>query len=741
MKISVVIAAYNEAQNIGELTQRLIATLDNFNDVTWELIYVIEGTDETRAIAESFALQRSEIRILYNPEPSGLANAFRKGFDAVAPDTDVVVTMDADLNHQPEEIPRLVKSLFTRNASIVVGSRKVKGSSTEGTPLWKRVLSDAGNVCMRRFGAPVADTTSGFRVYRYNALRQISFGNTGFAFLPEMLMRAHEAGQQIEEEPIQFIFRTAADSKMQLLPTLISYIRLFSARAVSLPTLAAVVVLIAALAIRLLVAFPVHKYQADADGVLAGLCALRVVQGSHPVFFPGGYRLGAQSCYVTAAAFSLFGVSRQSLALTGILFSIFFILFTYLYLREAFGGWSSLAGLLLVAVPPVQLLINTYAPWAYGEILMYCASSLWLATVLARRSSRAVWFFAFGLSSGLALWCSLQSLMITLPLMIWLLLRRIPNSVSRLASIVCGVLIGAAPLWIFLARGGGPKLFADGLTRTSNSLDQVFSNSAYLIFTDLPWLLAERPAHGVALFSGAGITILVYSFAVLVVVILALWSKSPLRRRPALSSQTILLALIVISCACLYVFSAAGSVRGWTVRYILPIYFVVPAMAAILCRSFKRSWLIVVAGIAFVLFINVRDYPFTSSPVRQSLQTSLAADERLLHWLAENHIQAVIGPYWDVYSLNFDSRGSVLGIPVESQFDYLTFEKFLRGRRVKWAVIDHTPVHLTQWQHQISSRGDIFPIGPEHFLFVPDINPPDGSPENFVELARASDPH
>src|SRR5207248_6147024 len=125
---------------------------------------------------------RSEIRILYNAEPSGLGNAFRKGFEALAPDTDVVVTMDADLNHQPEEIPGLLKSLFATNASIVVGSRKVRGSSTRGIPLWKRVLSDTGNRCMRGFGAPVEDTTSGFRVYRYSVLRQICFANTGFAF-------------------------------------------------------------------------------------------------------------------------------------------------------------------------------------------------------------------------------------------------------------------------------------------------------------------------------------------------------------------------------------------------------------------------------------------------------------------------------------------------------------------------------------------------------------------------------
>ena len=227
MHVSVVIAAYNESENIGPLTSRLVATLDGMEDSRWELIYVIEGTDETRAIAQSFADQRHAIRILYNAEPSGLGNAFRKGFDAIAPDTDAVITLDADLNHLPEEIPRLIRALVERNVDIVVGSRRVNGSITEGIPLWKRVLSDVFSHSMRRLiGIPVDDLTSGYRVYRYNALRKISFEATGFAFLPEMLMRAHALGFRIVEEPIHFVYRTAGRSKLKFVPTVWSYVAL-----------------------------------------------------------------------------------------------------------------------------------------------------------------------------------------------------------------------------------------------------------------------------------------------------------------------------------------------------------------------------------------------------------------------------------------------------------------------------------------------------------------------------------
>jgi dolichol-phosphate mannosyltransferase len=231
MKASLVIAAYNERENIGPLTSRIIATLDAVKGLRWELIYVIEGMDDSRQIAQSFADARPEIRIIYHPAPSGLGNAFRQGFDAVSPDSDVIVTMDADLNHQPEEMPRLIDALLARNADIVIGSRKMQGSTVEGAPYWKTTLSNLVNDVMRKLiGMPVLDQTSGYRVYRYEAFRRIQFENRGFAFLPEILLQAHALKLRMVEEPIAFIFRTAGESKMRLVPTAKSYLGMLAGR-------------------------------------------------------------------------------------------------------------------------------------------------------------------------------------------------------------------------------------------------------------------------------------------------------------------------------------------------------------------------------------------------------------------------------------------------------------------------------------------------------------------------------
>lgn len=464
----------------------------------------------------------------------------------------------------------------------------------------------------------------------------------------------------------------------------------------SFPLIAAVLILTGALVIRLLVAFPVHKYQADADGILAGLCGVKVLQGSHPVFFPGGYRLGSQSCYVTAGAFYLFGVSRQSLALTGILFAFLFVSFMYLYLKEAFGPWCSLLGLLLAAVPPLQVLINTYVAWAYGEILMYCASSLWLATVLERRRPRGFWFFAFGLSAGLAVWCSVQSLMIILPIVLWLLFRRVFNSRSNAVLMAGGMVLGCSPVWIFLALGGASKVLGDPATHSINPLGQILSNTSYLISVQLPWLFADIQMNKLIPFSGADVTLLVYSVAFLVLVSFAVLPGSSLRQQPTLSSQTVLLGLIALCSACLYVLSSAGSVRGWTVRYILPLYLIVPPAAAVLCSILgRRGRIIESIAIAYMLFASAREYPFSSSPLRKSMRASLISDDQLIRRLRQSQIRAVLGSYWDVYGLNFDGKGAILAIPVESPDDYLAFAKDLRGRKVRWAILDKTPSRLT----------------------------------------------
>lgn len=229
-RLAVVIAAYDEEENAEALTRRLEKTLSGLPGWTWEILYVVEGRDRTREILERLSAELGGIRVLYQEEPSGIGNAFRRGFAAVPESTDWVVTMDADLNHQPEEIPRLLEAARATGSDILVGSRFLEASRVDGTPLWKRLLSGTLNLLMRvLYGLRVKDKTSGFRVYRGEALRSLEFESNAFAFLPEILIRARRAGLVLAEEPIHFIFRKDGRSKMGIWDTSLSYLTLFAA--------------------------------------------------------------------------------------------------------------------------------------------------------------------------------------------------------------------------------------------------------------------------------------------------------------------------------------------------------------------------------------------------------------------------------------------------------------------------------------------------------------------------------
>src|SRR5262245_33202800 len=97
VKLCAVVAAWDERDNVGPLALRLLDVLRGMPGWTFEVVFVVEGTDGTREAIE--ALGAPEIRILYQEKPSGLGAAFRRGFAAVPSDADVVVTLDADLNH------------------------------------------------------------------------------------------------------------------------------------------------------------------------------------------------------------------------------------------------------------------------------------------------------------------------------------------------------------------------------------------------------------------------------------------------------------------------------------------------------------------------------------------------------------------------------------------------------------------------------------------------------------------
>jgi len=208
--ISVVIAALNEEKNIKPLVERLLEVLGKKYD--YELIFPVAGTDKTAGLLKSF--KNKKIKILYSRNPRGIGLDFKKGFEAVSGKADYVITMDADLNHQPEEIPRLLK--FANAYDIVIGSRHVKGSITTSIPFFKRMISNFTNMIFNMVSdIDIHDKTSGFRLYRRDVLSTIAkeYARKDFTFLTEILYISRKHDFRIKEVPITFIYRVAGKSK------------------------------------------------------------------------------------------------------------------------------------------------------------------------------------------------------------------------------------------------------------------------------------------------------------------------------------------------------------------------------------------------------------------------------------------------------------------------------------------------------------------------------------------------
>jgi dolichol-phosphate mannosyltransferase len=212
-RVLVVIPTYNEADNVGPLTDRIRTSVPGV-DV---LIADDDSPDGTGRIADRLAARDGQVHVLHRPGKQGLGAAYVAGFTwARQRGYDAVVEMDADGSHRPEELPRLLDE--ARRADVVIGSRWAPGGKAVGLPWRRRVLSRAGNLYARlALGMPVRDVTGGFRVYRMPALEQLGFASAlsqGFAFQVELSRGARRAGCRMTEVPITFAERESGTSKM-----------------------------------------------------------------------------------------------------------------------------------------------------------------------------------------------------------------------------------------------------------------------------------------------------------------------------------------------------------------------------------------------------------------------------------------------------------------------------------------------------------------------------------------------
>lgn len=210
----VVIPTYQEAENIEIVLRRVLAAAPEA-----QILVVDDGSpDGTAELAESIGAELGRIEVMRRTGKQGLGSAYRAGFEfGLAAGHPTLVEMDADLSHDPADLPRLLTAI-EQGASLAIGSRYVPGGGIPNWPVHRRFLSRWGNRYVGLvLGLGVRDATAGFRAYRAELLEAIDYATTsadGYAFQVEMAYRTRRSGSAIVELPITFSDRARGTSKM-----------------------------------------------------------------------------------------------------------------------------------------------------------------------------------------------------------------------------------------------------------------------------------------------------------------------------------------------------------------------------------------------------------------------------------------------------------------------------------------------------------------------------------------------
>jgi dolichol-phosphate mannosyltransferase len=209
----VIVPTYNEKENLPLLVEGLMQHADV------NLLVVDDASpDGTGEIAEALGRQHpGRIEVMHRTGQRGLGRSYIDGIRlAVARPVDVICQMDADLSHDPRQLPALIAG--TAGADVVIGSRYIPEGAIVNWPRRRQLLSRFANTYIRFVtGLTPRDCTSGYRCWRREALASLPldrFTSDGYSFLVEMLYDAHKLGCRVAEVPITFVERRQGVSKL-----------------------------------------------------------------------------------------------------------------------------------------------------------------------------------------------------------------------------------------------------------------------------------------------------------------------------------------------------------------------------------------------------------------------------------------------------------------------------------------------------------------------------------------------
>ncbi|MHA7156162.1 polyprenol monophosphomannose synthase [Arthrobacter sp. TMN-50] len=213
MRVVTIIPTYNEFESLPLTVARLRRVVPH-SDV---LVVDDNSPDGTGDLADTLAGADPQIHVLHRTGKAGLGAAYLAGFAwGLDAGYDVLVEMDADGSHRPEQLQSLLDQVAS--ADLVIGSRWVPGGSVVNWPHRRKLLSRAGSTYSRlMLGISVRDITAGYRAFRRETLEKVDLttvDSVGYGFQVDMTFRVASLGLTIVEVPITFVEREFGASKM-----------------------------------------------------------------------------------------------------------------------------------------------------------------------------------------------------------------------------------------------------------------------------------------------------------------------------------------------------------------------------------------------------------------------------------------------------------------------------------------------------------------------------------------------
>lgn len=225
MKISVVLPAHNEEDNIGKMVKGL---LNKYDEDILEIIVVNDAsTDNTAGVVSSLCTEYKKVKLVNRAPPPGVGRALKEGFKNLSKDAEWILTMDSDFVQNIDEVDRLIKKA-KEGYDGVYGSRYMGGGHIEGYPKLKRISNRLYHFFVSNLlNIKLKDLTNNFKLIKAEILRNAEWKSNDFAINAELGIFPIIRGYKIAEVPVSWIQRTAGKSTFKVFKLMPSYSHVF----------------------------------------------------------------------------------------------------------------------------------------------------------------------------------------------------------------------------------------------------------------------------------------------------------------------------------------------------------------------------------------------------------------------------------------------------------------------------------------------------------------------------------